>query len=96
MGPCLHGVQEAIRLGIVDMVLETDASAVGGLLAELKFMVHVNFNSFRCVSVPRDCNRVAHATAASGYECVEGFGEILNSLPKHINVIVADELSAHE
>ena len=46
---CLHGVQEAIRLGIVDMVLETDASAVGGLLAELKFMVHVNFNSFRCL-----------------------------------------------
>ena len=43
---CLHGVQEATRLGNVDMVLETDASAVGGLLAQLKFMVHVNFNSF--------------------------------------------------
>jgi len=36
------------------------------------------------------------AIAASGYECVEGFGQILSSLPDHINVIVADELSAHE
>lgn len=53
----------------------------------------VNFNSSRCVSVSRDCNRVAHAIAASddGYECVEGFEQILYSLPEHI--IVVDELS---
>ena len=107
---CLHGVQEAIRLGITGIVLETDASqvkqafysddfddsAVGGLIAELKFLVLVNFSRFCCVSASGECNRVAHAIAASGYECVEGFGQILSSLPDQINVIVADELSAHE
>lgn len=29
-----------------------DASVVGGLVAELKFIVHVNFNSFQCVHIP--------------------------------------------
>ena len=86
-------------------MLETDASQVkqafysddfGGLIAEFKLLVLVNFSRFRCVSVSRECNRVAHAIAASGYECVEGFGQILSSLPDQINVIVADELSAHE
>ena len=106
---CLHGVQEAIRLGITlrscqkpSQVKQAfysddfDDNAVGGLIAELKFFVLVNFSRFCCVSVSRECNRVAHAIAASGYECVEGFGQILSSLPDQINVIVADELSAHE
>jgi predicted methyltransferase len=46
--------------------------------------------------VPRDCNRVTHEITVIGYECVEGVGQILSSLPKRINVIVVDELSAHE
>jgi hypothetical protein len=29
-----------------------DASVAGGLVVELKFLVHVNFNSFQCVFVP--------------------------------------------
>jgi len=101
----LHGVQrrnnninfplfvKSSRLFYSD---DFDDSAVGGLIAELKFLVLVNFSRFCCVSVSRECNRVAHAIAASGYECVEGFGQILSSLPDHINVIVADELSTHE
>jgi len=107
---CLHGVQEAVRLGIGNLVLETDAlqvrqalcsndfnaSVAGGLVAELKFLVHVNFNCFQCLCVPRECNRVAHEIAASGYECDEGVEQILSSLPERINVIVADDLSAHE
>ena len=97
-------------MGIGNLVLETDAlevrqalysndfnaSVAGGLVAELKFLVHVNFNCFQCLCVPRECNRVAHEIAASGYECDEGVEQILSSLPERINVIVADDLSAHE
>ena len=67
----------------------------GGLVAELKFLVHVNFNCFQCLCVPRECNRVTHEIASSGYEC-DGVEQILSSLPECINVIVADDLSAHE
>ncbi|XP_066341757.1 uncharacterized protein [Miscanthus floridulus] len=107
---CLQGVQEATRLGIGNLVLETDAlqvrqalcsdefdaSVVGGLIAELKFLVNVNFISFQCAYVPRECNRVAHELAASGYACAEGEEQILGSLSDHINVFVADDLSVHE
>jgi hypothetical protein len=107
---CLQGVQEAVRLGICNLVLETDAlqvrralysndfnaSVAGGLVAELKFLVHVNFNCFQCVFVPRDCNRVAYEIAASGYECDGGVEQILSSLLESINVIVTDDLSAYE
>jgi len=73
-----------------------DASVAGGLVAELKFLVHVNFNCFQCVFVPREYNRVAHEIADSGYECDGGVEQILSSLPECINVIVDDDLSAHE
>jgi hypothetical protein len=80
---CLHGIQEAIRLGISNLILETDALQVkqafyshdydatssGGLLVELKYLAQVNFNCFQCDFVPRECNRVAHLIAAIGYEC---------------------------
>lgn len=107
---CLHGIQEAARLGISNLILETDALQVkyafysndydatssGGLIAEMKFLVQANFHWFKCDFVPRECNRVAHVIAASGYECEQGFEQIMSSLPAHINVIVADDLSVHE
>lgn len=71
---------------------EYDATCSGGLLAELK----VNFNCFQCDFVPRECNRVAHLIAASGYECEQGSEQIMSSLPVHIDVIVGDDLSVHE
>ena len=41
-------------------------SLVGGPVEELRFLVTMNFSSFRCVSIPRECNRVAHELAAIG------------------------------
>jgi len=68
-------------------------SMVGSLLKELQCMVNANFNSFLCVSIPRDCNRVAHELATLGCvcACVEGAEPYVNSFLDHINVIVADE-----
>ena len=63
-----------------------DATSSGGLISEMKFMVQVNFHWFKCDFVPRECNRVAHVIAASGYECEKGFEQIMSSLPAHINV----------
>ena len=42
----------------------------------------------------RDCNRVAHELASLGYDCVEGNELISSSIPDHIVVIVAADLSA--
>jgi hypothetical protein len=39
---------------------------------------------------------VAHLIAAIGYECEQGSEQIMSSLPAHIDVIVADDLSVHE
>jgi hypothetical protein len=58
-------------------------------------MVSANFNSFVCISIPRECNRVAHELAALGCVCAEGDEPIVSSLPECIIVIVADEQSAH-
>ena len=66
------------------------------VISEMKFMVQVNFHWFKCDFVTRECNRVAHVIAASGYECEQGFEQIMSSLPAHINVIVADDSSVHE
>jgi len=41
-----------------------------------------------------DCNRVAHELASLGYDCVEGNELISSSIPDHIAVIVAADLSA--
>ena len=66
-------------------------SMVGRLLKELQCMGNANFNFFLCVSIPRDCNRLAHELAALRCVCVEGAEPYVNSFLDHINVIVADE-----
>ncbi|XP_066324105.1 uncharacterized protein [Miscanthus floridulus] len=107
---CLQGAQAAIDQGISNLILETDAlmvkqalqsedfsnSLVGGLVEELHFLVTMNFSSFRCVSIPRESNRVAHELTAVGCNCDDGGETIINSLLAHIHVIVAEESSAHE
>lgn len=75
---CLQGAQAAIDQGISNLIMETDAllvkqalqsedfpnSLVEGLVDELRFLVTTNFSLFRCVSIPRECNMVAHELAA--------------------------------
>jgi hypothetical protein len=69
---CLYtgsaGLQAA---GITNLILETDATLVqqavnsgdyraslaGSLLEELDSLVSSNFNSFVCLTIPRDCNK---------------------------------------
>lgn len=105
---CLHGVQAALNIGIGKLILETDALLIKqalespeaydrpeeGLVNELQFLVSTNFIQFECVSYGRDCNRVAHELASSGYNCVEGQELLSNSIPDHIAVIVAADLVA--
>jgi lysophospholipid acyltransferase (LPLAT)-like uncharacterized protein len=40
------------------------------------------------LSIPIDCNRVAHELAALGCECVKGSEASMSSLLGHINIIV--------
>ena len=105
---CMQGLQAAINMGITNLILETDATLVqqavnhgdysaslpGSLLEELDSLVSSNFNSFVCLAIPRDCNKVAHELAILGCACAEESEPVLRSLPDHVNTLIADEQSA--
>lgn len=105
---CLQGVQTALNCGIRHLILETDALLLKQalesseswdrpeetLIYELKCLVSTNFIQFMCEFQNRDCNRVAHELAKLGYHCAEGYEVVDASIPEHIAVIVAAELSA--
>ena len=105
---CIQGLQAAINVGITNLILETDATLVqqavnhgdysaslpGSLLEELDSLVSSNFNSFVCLAIPRDCNKVAHELAILGCACAEESEPVLSSLPDHVNTLIADEQSA--
>ena len=61
------------------------------LLEELDSLVSSNFNSFVCLAIPRDCNKVAHELAILGCACAEESEPVLSSLPDHVNTLIADE-----
>jgi len=71
-------------------------SMVGGLVEELRLLTSTNFIIFRVSSVSRNCNRFAHELVVVGRNCDERSETIINSLLEHIDVIVAEESSAHE
>jgi len=68
----------------------------GSLLEELDSLVSANFNSFVCLAVPRECNKVAHELAIIGFACTEGSEPVLSSLPDHVNAVIADEQSVYQ
>lgn len=100
----------ALSLGIGRLILETvalmvkqalcsfdfDATPAGGLICELKSLVHSIFLQFECIFKSRDCNCVAHALAELGYECVGGEEIISNSIPCNIPALVAADVLADE
>ena len=98
---CIQGLQAAINVGIINLILETDATLVqqavnhgdyrASLLEELDSLVSSNFNSFVCLAIPRDCNKVAHELAILGCACAEESEPVLSSLPDHVNTLIADE-----
>jgi hypothetical protein len=75
---CYEGAREAAECGMGHVVIETDSlmlkqalqsddfrlAATGGLIYELKMLIHSSFISVSIVHVPRSCNSVAHALAA--------------------------------
>ena len=63
-------------------------------MEELDSLVSSNFNSFVCLAIPRDCNKVAHELAILGCACAEESEPVLSSLPDHVNTLIADEQSA--
>lgn len=107
---CLQGVQAAIDLGARSVILETDASTIKDdvysnshdlaagdhPILELTDLLKFNFAEWKLVHVMRECNRVAHALAAWGYECAEDEDPDVESLPHCIHVIIADDGSALE
>lgn len=107
---CLQGVQAAIDMGVTRVIVETDATmvkqavqtddyaldGVGGIVKELKEALHFNFVFYDVVYSPRNCNKVAHALAALGYQSAVEDNPIVDVLPDCIRVLVADDLTAHE
>jgi len=97
---CIQGLQAAINVGITNLILETNARLVqqainhGDYLEELDSLVSSNFNSFVCLAIPRDCNKVAHELTILGCACAEESEPVLSSLPDHVNTLIADEQSA--
>ena len=105
---CIQGLLATINVGITNLILETDAKLVqqavnhgdyraslaGSLLEELDSLVSSNFNSFVCLAIPRDCNKVAHELTILGCACAEESEPVLSSLPDHVNTLIADEQSA--
>lgn len=73
-----------------------DGSVCGHLVEEIKFTLVSNFFDFKCVFVPRVCNRVVHELAVLGYSCNEGEEVILDSLSESISVMVANDSLASE
>jgi hypothetical protein len=83
---CRTRIQLAVDLGIGRIIVETDAqevvkaiksssydaSVVGHLVDEIKFLLASNFLSFECVFIGRECNRAAHELAVLGYVCNQG------------------------
>ena len=73
-----------------------DDSVFDHIIEEIKFQARLNFTSFVCVHVNRNCNEAAHELASLSYLCTEGNGVIADSVPDVIAIIVADNLLANE
>jgi hypothetical protein len=58
--------------------------------------LQLNFSSFSCVFESRECNKVAHALAKLGSECVGMEEPVLSSIPFCIQTLVAGDLLASE
>ena len=83
---CLAGLQAAIRLGIMRLNIEVDASLVktaletnefrlaptGGVITEMKHIISTEFAHCNVLICRRNCNKVAHALAAAGCNLPSG------------------------
>lgn len=100
-----EGIKMAVRAGMTNVVLETDAillkfalandsfrlSSMGGLIHEIKATVVSCFSDFSCDHCNRVCNQVAHALSHIGCKCRLGTNQFWESLPADVEVLVASD-----
>jgi len=98
---CLAGVMLAGQIGVGKIVVKTDAlvlaqalnsssyrlAPTGGLIWEVQSLLASNFSDFEVVSVPRSCNKVAHALAALGCNCPHGTSLRWEKVFRHLSRI---------
>jgi hypothetical protein len=79
--------------------IKTDAysrSALGDLIEEIKTLSNLNFLSFECVFIGRECNGAAHELIVLGHLCAEGEETVSCSMPDSVSIIIANHLLANE
>jgi hypothetical protein len=95
----------------VQIIVETDAMAVVqavysstydlsatmvNLVAELRRLLSLNFNSWRVQHRPRESNRVAHALAALGSACSMDDDPNFFYFSLGVQSVIADDSSSYE
>ena len=103
---CAAGLQEAARMGISRLCIETASlvratlesddyrlSAVGGIITEMKFLLATDF-PFCSISVCNHvCNSVTHALAAFGCKIPSGQNATWEGVPHEVEDVVTIDLA---
>ena len=99
-----HAIQEAAKMGIQKIILETDASmlkqaletemydgsVLGNLFRDMRLLIRFSFLSCNIHNCPRSCNMVAHQLAAYGANQERGKYQVwLDPFPSHVRNIIA-------
>ena len=104
---CSAGLQEAARMGISRLDIETDASLVkaalasndyrlsevGGIITEMKLLLATDFSSCNISICNRVCNGVAHSLAALGCNFPSGQTAIWEDAPHEVEDIMTSDLA---
>ena len=106
----LRGIQHAANLGMMCIILETDATAlalalssmerdrstIGSLIHQIRDHMLYDFNSCKVSVCTRTCNRVADALASHG-ACVLApeCSIFFNQAPEFVINLVSNDLPGH-
>jgi ribonuclease HI len=104
---CAAGLREAARLGLNQVCLEVDASAVktaidgeeyrlsalGRIVTEIKHLLFSEFQSWSVIVCPRSCNKTADAIAAYGCKSATGSRVVWDVMPQFIEALVISDLA---
>jgi ribonuclease HI len=104
---CAAGIQEASRLGIENLCIETDASLlkaalesddyrlskIGGIVTEMKVQLATDLSSRIITVCNRVCNRVAHSLAALGCKFPSRQYATWEGVPHELEALVISDLA---
>ena len=107
LGCAAGSLQEAARMGISRLDIETDASLVkaalasndyrlsevGGIITEMKLLLATDFSSCNISICNRVCNGVAHSLAALGYNFPSGQIAIWEGAPHEVEDMMTSDLA---